>query len=148
MSQYVILIQTVLTPNSIIDPFAVRVFDGHTSAPVTLYALTTSNHPPTGLSLLQNYCPVKLELLHTIHTASQTDILRQTLEIKFRHRLLHSFWYALDLNEIEFICNLNERNFSQMIGFIHKQLRKSEMSENQTRDFIAEQIAKAKAATK
>ena len=137
MSQYVILIQTANM--SLTDDYA---------RPITLYALTTTSFPPTGLAVLQNYCPVKLETVHSIHTRMQTDYLLRTLQIKFQPRLLHSFWYALAQDEIEFIKSLNEHNFSNMIGLIHRQLKKPETNATQGANFIAGQIAKAESALK
>ena len=151
MSQYTILIGTTVTPNMVIDPFFLAIvkdmpFDADyadTTEPLTLYALTTSNHPPTGLALLQTYCPIKLDIIHVIHTRSQTEILERTLQIKFQHRRLHSFWYAFSPDDIQFIQALNETNFSSMIGFIQRQLKKPDMSEAQLQQLINEQLEKA-----
>src|SRR5690349_9674068 len=109
MSQYVTLIRTCDTPNTVIDPYRL---------PITLYALTTTNHPPTGLALLQHYCPVKLETIHSIRAGNASDNLLLTLKIKFQNRHLHSFWYALSLEDVNFIKLLTETNFNSMIGFI------------------------------
>lgn len=148
MSQYIILIQTADTPNSVIDPYRLRTaeFLAVNTAPVTLYALTTTNHPATGLALLQNYCPVKLQTVHTINSRNQTEILQRTLQIKFQHRLLHSFWYAFSLDEVEFIKSLNEHNFSNMIGFIQRQLKKPDMDSAELQAFVNEQLQKAEGA--
>lgn len=150
MSQYLILIQTAPTYNPVIDPFSLWTGDykhpEHQRIPVIVYALTTSNHPPTGLALLQNHCPVKLQVIHIVHAGNATDNLVRTLQIKFRHRLLHSFWYAFSQEDLEFIKSLNERNFNSIIGFIQRQLKKPEMNQTETQEFINEQIRKAEGA--
>lgn len=135
MSYYVILIRVIPV-----------IFGGNLFELPTQYALTTTTHPPTGLSLLQTYCPLKLETIHFIHSRNQTDILLKTLQIKFQHRLLHSFWYAFSLEDITFIKALNEQNFSSMIGFIQRQLKKPDMDQDQLQAFIQEQLQKAKRA--
>lgn len=130
MSQYLILIRTVLT------------FDFVPGEPNHAYALTTTNYPPTGLSILQNYCPFALETVHTIHSGNQTDVLLQTLQIKYRKQLIRSFWYDFTFQEVSDIQALNERNFSQMIGFIQKQLRRPEMTQEEAMRLAKEQALK------
>ena len=134
MSQYVILIRSVNT------------FDLEPGNPDYVYALTTSNHPPTGLTMLQNYCPVKLETIHYIRAGNGTDNLLLTLRIKFQDRQLHSFWYAFSTEDVTFIKSLNESNFNSMIGLIQRQLKKPEMDQAQTQEFINEQLKKAESA--
>ena len=149
MSQYTILFQTAPTFNPVIDPFSLWTggYDidpqDYQRIPVTLYALTRTNHPPTGLDLLQSWCPVKLQTIHVIHTRNQTETLLQTLQIKFQHRQLHSFWYAFTPDDITFLKSLTETNFASMIGFIQRQLKKPDMSEVQLQQFINEQLEKA-----
>ncbi len=150
MSQYILLIRTADTPNTVIDPYCLRTAEtiAADTAPVTIYALTTSNRPPTGLALLQNYCPVRLAIIHTIAAGNQTEYLERTLKIKFHNRLLHSFWYAFSLDDIAFLQSLNERNFSSMIGFIHRQLKKPEMDQNQGEQYVKDLLQKAEQALK
>lgn len=136
MSQYVILIQTP----------SIEIYHGLDHRSAIFYALTTTNHPPTGLLNLQNFCPVKLEAIHFINSRNQTDILLKALQIKFQHRLLHSFWYAFSPEDITFIKALNEHNFSNMIGFIQRGLKKPDMNQDQLQAFIQEQLQKAEGA--
>lgn len=140
MSQYILLIKAPLT-YGLHAPGNLRLSTPHDS-----YALTTSNHPPTGLLILQNYNPSRLTLIHSIRAASGTDNLLRTLEIKFHSKHLHSFWYAFLPEDIEFIKSLNESNFNQMIGLIQRQLKKPDMSAPELDNFIAEQLAKADGA--
>ncbi len=116
------------------------------TAPVTLYALTTTNHPPTGLALLQHYCPIKLETVHSVRAGNASDNLLLTLQIRFQNRRLHSFWYALSAEDINFIKLLTETNFNSMIGFIQRQLKKPGMDRTQTQEFIQKQLKKAESA--
>ena len=135
MSQYLILARTTNL-----------LYKGFEYPCGQVYALTTSNHPPTGLSYLQNYCPLTLEIVHVIHSRNQTEILEQTLRIKFRDRLLHSFWYTFTPKEISLIKSLNEQNFSNMIGFIQRELKRPEMNREQLEQFVSEQLQKAESA--
>lgn len=135
MSQYLILIRTC-------EPSVTTV-----NGTVWRHALTTTSHPPTGLSLLQNYCPLKLETIHTVRAASQTDTLLKTLQIKYRTRLLHSFWYAFTPEEVSEIKAINEQNFSSTTGFLQRRLQKPEMSPEEAQRFITNQIELARTLT-
>lgn len=144
MSQYLILVSTSMDRRNNDADYDLTHYIDFPIEPY--YALTTSNQPPVGLSLLQNYCPLKLKLIHSIHSGTQTDSLDRTLRAKFQSQLLHSFWYAFTPDDIIFIKSLNERNFSSMIGFIQRQLKKPEMNQTQTQEFIQEQLKKAESA--
>lgn len=128
MSQYVILVRT----DSLL--------------PLPRFALTTSNNPATGLAILQNCSPVKLALMHSIHTANRTEVVERTLQIKYRTRLHHGFWYDLTPQDVADICALNESNFQNMIGLIQKSLVKPSLSETETKALIAEALQQAEAA--
>jgi len=110
------------------------------------YALTTSNHPPTGMQTLQNFCPIVLELLHTIHTDNSSDNLLRTLQIKFKPQHTHSFWYQLQPEHITFIQSITTANFHNIIGLIHKQERKPDLNNEEVQTLIAESLKKAEGA--
>lgn len=127
MSQYVVLLTTL----SLDEP---------------LYALTTSSNPAAGISILQDYCPVPLELLHTISTGNSTDNLIKTLRIKFHSQLSHSFWYNLNPEQVAFIQTITTENFRNIIGLIHKAERKADLNQDEVNELLAESLKKAEGA--
>lgn len=132
MSQFVILAQTpVIHILSTDDPYH------------AIYALTTSNDPVIGLAILNNYSPLPMQLIHSIHAGNRTDLLKQTLEIKFRPQLLHNIWYNFASEHLAFLRSLNESNFAQMIGFIQKGLAPPEMTKEQMQADNARLLEKA-----
>lgn len=134
MSQYVLIIGTVPLEELTLDSL-----DGTRRT----FAISTSHNPPVGLQLVQSYCPIPLYLIHSICAQNRAELLRQTLEIKFRKDNLHSFWYSLTASQIQFLTSLNEANFQQMIGFIHRQERKPDLSTDEALALINDSLTRA-----
>jgi len=110
-----------------------------------VYAISVSNNPSVALENLQNYCPLPLELVHSIESGSRTDYLERTLHIKYRAFQLrkNSFWFTLPTNEVEFIKTLNEHNFANVAGFLNKQMAPAPppvIAIEKLPDFIAENL--------
>lgn len=126
MSQYVVLLTTLSE-----DP---------------LYALTTTTNPAVGVPALQNYCPLPLELLHSIHTGNSTDNLIRTLRIKFQDQLSHSFWYHLTPEQVVFIQEITQENFRRVVGLIHKAERKADLNQDEVNQLLTESLKKAEGA--
>lgn len=136
MSRYVVLIKAV----------AFYPVGEILKEPLNLYALTTSNHPPTGLERLSDCSPINLTLVHSIYSANRTDYLLRTLQIKFIKQLSHSFWYHFTAEHVDFITGINQANLSSMIGLIHKAERKPEKTVDEVNKMLAEGLAKADGA--
>lgn len=117
-ARYVVLIIANANPNE--QLLAREVFGPQTE----ICALTTSGNPEVGLSSLQNYCPIPLELVHTIESATRTDDLERTLSIRYNAQRIrpHSFWYYLTPADIAFIRTIHRDNLMRITGIIKRQL--------------------------
>lgn len=91
------------------------------AAETDIYAISVAHNLEMAVKSLRDYSPLPCALEHSIHAGSRTEYLERTLQIKFRAKLSHSFWYRLAPEDVEFIKSLTDSNFARIAGFLNKQ---------------------------
>lgn len=84
------------------------------------HAISLAVDPQLSLDSLNDYSPVRCQLVHAIRADNRAEYLLRTLQIRYQAKKLHSFWYRLNPQDVAFIRSLTDKNFFEIAGMINR----------------------------